>query len=562
MTAATAPAPGVPKPGALGPFRHLVFAVLWGATVLGNVGTFVRDVASQWIVTGLTPSPLAVAMIQAAGMLPIFLLAIPAGVLSDILDRRRFLIVVQLALAVVSTTLAVLASFDAITVSNLILLTFLGGIGAALTMPTWQAIVPELVPREELRGAVALNSLGVNIARAVGPAMGGTVLAIFGAAATYGLDVASYILVIAALLWWPRPKATSDELGERFGGALRAGLRYALASRPMHRILWRAAVFFAFGSAVWALLPLVARQQLGGGPGFYGLMLGSLGIGAVVGALLLPLMRERLGQDGVLLAATIVAGLAAAALALTGIEEVAVAATFVLGIAWIVAVVTLNAATQAILPNWVRGRGLAVYLTVFNGAMTGGAITWGLVAQAIGITWALLIAAVCLAAIGPLVFRAALPKGEADLTPSNHWPEPAIFDTVENDRGPVTIIITYRIDKADRAGFLAVMDLLGAARRQSGAMTWNVSEDAAEPGLIVETFVVPSWAEHLRQHKRVSRADALMQEAVHRFHRGEEKPDVVHLLALDTRRASAAPAAHAHPAAGHAHNELESKGGR
>ena len=207
--------------------------------------------------------------------------------------------------------------------------------------------------------------------------------AVAGAAATYGADVVTYLLVIAALLWWKRPASPPDDLGEHFGGAMRAGLRYALASRQMHRILWRAGLFFAFGSAVWALLPLVARLQLGGGPGFYGVMLGSIGAGAIMGAIVMPRLRARLGQDGLVLAATITAGLAALVLALTRTETVALAATFVLGGAWIAVVVTLNAATQAILPNWVRGRGLAIYLTVFNGAMAAGALAWGLVAEAV-----------------------------------------------------------------------------------------------------------------------------------------------------------------------------------
>lgn len=541
-TAPFGPVPAAPA-GALAPFRHTVFAVLWAATVFGTVGTFMRDVASQWIVSGLTPSPAAVAMIQAAGTLPIFLLAIPAGVLSDILDRRRFLIAVQAGLALVSLSLATLAAFGAMNVSNLVLLTFLGGIGAALVMPTWQAIVPELVPRAELKSAVALNSLGFNISRAIGPAMGGLILSVAGAAATYGADVVTYLIVIAALLWWRRPAKEADDLGEHFGGAMRAGLRYALASRTMHRVLWRAALFFAFGSAVWALLPLVARVQLGGGPGFYGVMLGSLGAGAIAGAVVMPRLRARLGQDGLVLAATVLAGLAAAVLGLARVEALALAATFLLGGAWIAVVVTLNAATQAILPNWVRGRGLAVYLTVFNGAMAAGALSWGVVAEVFGIDMTLLAAALCLVALAPLTFRAKLPQGEADLTPSGHWPEPAISARVEHDRGPVSIMVTYRVDPGDRDAFLDAAAALAETRRAGGASSWSIAEDTADPGVLVETFVVPSWAEHLRQHKRVSQADAEIQARLQAFHRGAEPPTVVHLLALSTggrRRANAA----------------------
>ena len=254
--------------GTFAPLAQRVFAVLWIATVLGNTGSFMRDVASSWLMTDLSASPAAVAMVQAAGTLPVFLLAIPAGVLTDILDRRKFLIAVQLLLASVSISLMVLSQTDMLSVSALIGLTFLGGIGAALMGPTWQAIVPELVKREDVKSAVALNSLGINIARSIGPAAGGLLLAAFGAGITYGADVASYAVVIAALVWWPRANNANDALQENFFGAFRAGLRYTRSSTPLHVVLLRAAIFFAFASAVWALLPLVARQLLGGDASF------------------------------------------------------------------------------------------------------------------------------------------------------------------------------------------------------------------------------------------------------------------------------------------------------
>ena len=261
--------------------------------------------------------------------------------------------------------------------TSLVALTFLGGVGAALMSPTWQSIVPELVPKAELKDAVALNSLGFNIARAIGPAVGGAILAAFGAAVTYGADVASYLLVIAALLWWRRPAGADDDLSEHFGGALRAGVRFARASRELHLVLLRAALFFAFASAVWALLPLVARNLLGGGPGFYGVLLGAVGAGAIAGALVLPRLRQRFDADGLLLGASLVAAAVMGILALGPPQWAAVAILLLLGAGWITALTTLNGTTQAILPNWVRGRGLAIYLTVFNGAMAAGSIVLG-----------------------------------------------------------------------------------------------------------------------------------------------------------------------------------------
>jgi MFS family permease len=525
-----------PPPGTFAPLRHRLFAVIWAATVLGNIGTFMRDVASAWLVTDISASPAAVAMIQAAGTLPIFLLAIPAGVLSDILDRRRFLIGIQIALAIVSAVLALLAWTGNVSVTGLIALTFLGGVGAALATPAWQAITPELVPRPEIKGAVALNSLGINIARSIGPALGGLLLAVVGAAAVYGLDVLTYLVVAAALWWWHRAADADDGLREQFGGALRAGLRYARASHELHRLMWRAALYFAFASAVWALLPIVARQEIGGGPGFYGLMLGSVGAGAIAGAILLPRVRARLGQDRLVLAASLVTAAATALLALTDMEIVATGATFVLGTAWIAMLTTLNSTTQGILPNWIRGRGLAIYVTVFNGAMAAGSLGWGFVAQGIGTDATLLVAGCALAIMAVLAHRAPLPSGEGDLTPSLHWPEPALAEPVAHDRGPVMITVTYRIRRTDRPAFLAVLERLSEERRRDGAYAWGVSEDAADPERVVEWFFVESWAEHLRQHRRVSKADADVQAEARRFHQGPEDPLVQHFLALEPGR--------------------------
>lgn len=519
--------------GGFAPLRQSVFAVLWMATILGNTGSFMRDVASSWLVTDLSSAPAAVAMIQAAGSLPIFLLAIPAGVLSDIVDRRKLLIAVQILLACVSLSLMLLAHFSLLTVEALIGLTFLGGVGAALVAPAWQAIVPELVPRQDLKSAIALNSLGINIARAIGPAAGGLILASLGAAITYGADVASYFFVVAALIWWKRPKEDAGDLSEHFSGAFRAGLRYARASKELHVVLLRAAVFFAFASAVWALLPLVARNLLGGTAGFYGVLLGAVGAGAIGGALLLPTLRQRLDNDALMLVSVFATATVMTVLSFGPPKWVALAILLVLGCAWIIALTTLNGVAQAVLPNWVRGRALAIYLTVFNGAMAAGSLGWGLVAEATGVPAALVISAAGLVLAGVVMHRVKLPRGEADLVPSNHWPEPLTAAEVEHDRGPVLILIEYRVRQDDRDSFLRALSSLSHERRRDGAYSWGVTEDAAEPELIVEWFMVESWAEHLRQHKRVSHTDADIQQEVLHFHSGPEKPSVRHFLALD-----------------------------
>lgn len=519
--------------GGFTPLRQKLFAVLWIATIIGNTGSFIRDVASAWIMTDLSPSPAAVALVQAAATLPIFLLAIPAGVLSDILDRRKLLIAIQLLLAGVSICLMLLSFAGLQSITSLVALTFCGGIGAAMMGPTWQAIVPELVEKKDLKSAVALNSLGINIARAIGPALGGLILASLGAAFTYGVDVISYVFVIAALLWWRRPKTEQDVLAERFPGAFRAGLRYARASRELHVVLVRAFIFFALASSVWALLPLVARSLLGGGASFYGILLGAVGLGAIAGAISMPKLREHLSADGLLLLAALVTAAVMAFLSFAPPQWAAVAALLVLGAAWITALTTLNGVAQAILPNWVRGRSLAVYLTVFNGAMTAGSLGWGAVATLIGVPFTLLTGAAGLVALGLGAHRLKLPKGEADLMPSRHWPEPLTAAPVEHDRGPVLIQIEYRISPDDRADFLKALARLSAERRRDGAYAWGIAEDAADPGLMLEWFQVESWAEHLRQHHRVSKADADIQAEVLRFHRGEGRPVVRHFLAFN-----------------------------
>ncbi|HEY1139146.1 MAG TPA: MFS transporter [Lysobacter sp.] len=516
----------------LAPLHEATFAVLWTATVVGNTGTFMRDVASSWLVTDLSPSPAMVALIQTAAALPIFLLAIPAGVLTDILDRRRFLIFAQILLLLVSSSLLLLAATKSMTIGYLVALTFLGGIGSALAMPAWQAIVPELVPRESLRSAITLNSLGVNIARAIGPAVGGLLLASFGAAAAYGADVATYLIVIAALLWWRRPHAPASDLDEQFLSAFRAGLRYARTSQDLHVILLRAAVFFLFASCVWALLPLVARQMLAGSAGFYGVLLGAVGAGAVAGAFALPALRKRLEADRLLFAASLCTALVIACLALAPPRWIAVLLLLVLGVGWIAALTTLSGVAQSVLPNWVRGRGLAVYLMVFNGAMAAGSFGWGLIAQAVGVPQALLIGGVGLAFTGAAFYRVRLPRGEANLEPSNHWPQPLLATPVANDRGPVMVQIEYRVPAEHQAEFLQVLRRLSEGRRRDGAYLWGVSEDAADPERIVEWFLVESWAEHMRQHHRVSKADAHVQAEATAYHRGTSPPVVRHLLAL------------------------------
>jgi predicted MFS family arabinose efflux permease len=513
-------------------FRHPAFAVIWTATVISNVGGWMYSTASGWLMTSLDPDPLIVALVQTASTLPVFLLAIPAGALADIFDKRRFLIVVELLYTVLCVAYAAMVGLGLATPDNLLLFTFLIGAAGALTLPAWQAVVPQLVPKEDLTAAVAANSVGVNISRAIGPALGGAAIVGLGIVSPFWINAISDFAVIGALLWWRRPKASGAVLPpERLGGAITAGFRYARHSAALRATLIRAAGFFLFASTYWALLPLVARTQIASGPGLYGLLLGAIGAGAVGGAFLMPWLRAKLGPD--FLVASGMLG-TAATLALYGVAHdagTALAASVLAGVSWIAVLATLAVSAQVALPDWVRGRGLALYTTVFFGCLTIASAIWGKVAAVLGLPAAHFIAAVGALVAIPLTWHWKLQAGTGvDLTPSAHWPAPITSYPIEQDRGPVLVTVEYRIRPQDRQEFLQILEQLGHERRRDGAYRWDVWDDAADEGRIVEAFLVASWTEHLRQHERVTNADRLVQECVDRFHLGDG-PKVTHYIA-------------------------------
>ncbi|HEV2605776.1 MAG TPA: MFS transporter [Microvirga sp.] len=527
------------SPGAFAPLRNRVFAVLWVATVVGNIGGWMRDTASAWAMTELAPSPVMVALVQAAATLPIFLFSLPAGALADIVDRRRMMIMVQAGLAAVSLSLGLAALTGFLTPPLLLALTLVAGIGAALAGPVWQSIVPELVPRPDFKPAVALNSLGINIARAIGPALGGAIIVGLGVAAAYLIDVATYAVTIAALVWWNRMPSQAA-LPEHLGGAMHAGMRYTLASAPLRRVLLRAVIFFAPASCYWALLPLVARSEIGGGAAGYGILLAAVGVGAIGGALLMPRLRARLSGERVTLLATLATAACTAALAFVHSVAAGAAVLAVAGAAWIMVLTMLNATAQAVLPNWVRGRGLAVYLTVFFGTMTVGSLLWGQVAEATSLDAALLVAG-GVGAASALAGRAlVLPSGDEDLSPSHHWPEPTVVDGTAPAGGPIMVMIEYRVFLERQPAFADAMHDLGTIRRRDGAYEWGLMADAAEPERVTEWFLVASWEEHLRQHERVSVADRALQDRVRAFHAADAAPLVRHLVPLGSATSAAA----------------------
>jgi predicted MFS family arabinose efflux permease len=517
------------------PFRHSAFTVIWTATLVSNVGGWMYSAASGWLMTLLDADPLMVALVQAASSLPICLFAIPAGALADIFDKRRFLIVVEIITTIVSAVYALIVGLGWATPVNLLVFTFLIGAAGAMTVPAWQAVVTYLLPRDDLPPAIAANSVGVNISRAIGPALGGLTISGYGIVAPFWINAASYLGIVASLLWWrPRTRAGTLLPAERFGQAMLAGLRYARHNRHLRATLTRAAGFFLFASAYWALLPLVAREQIGGGPDLYGVLLGVIGAGAVAGAFLLPWAKARLGADRLMALGALGQAIAMLLYGIAREPLTALAASAIAGASWIGALATLSVSAQVALPDWVRARGLALYTTVFFGCLTLGSAAWGEVAVLVGLANAHFLAAAGAVAAIALTWRWKLQTGTGiDLSPSMHWPAPLTAQPIENDRGPVLVTVEYRIDPSDREPFLEALAHLEHERRRDGAYAWGVFEDAAQEGRILETFLIESWMEHLRQHERVTKADRLLQDEIRRFNR-TGNPKMTHFIAADT----------------------------
>lgn len=514
------------------PLRLPLFRALWLAAVASNVGTWMHNVGAEWLMTTLAPTPFVVALMQTAETAPTFLLALPAGALADIVDRRRLLLFSQAWMLVAAVALAGVTLAGVATPSVLLVLTFALGLGAAMNAPAWQAIVPELVPRGELTSAVSLNSVAFNIARAVGPALGGIVVAAAGPWAVFLLNSCSFVGVIFVLYRWRREKVESISPTERVLGAMRAGLRYARHAPELKSVMVRTGVFALCASALWAMMPLVARVELKLGAFAYGVLLGCLGAGAVAGVFVIAWARRSVSTNLLVVLGTIVfAGTTAALGYLTNYALLCVA-LFAGGVAWMTAMSSFNVSAQTVVPEWVRARALALYLLVFFGSLAAGAATWGALAERVGIELTLFAAAAAM-----LVGLAATPffplyGGEGlDLNPSLHWTDPTFVQEPHPERGPVLVTVEYLIDPARSEEFARVMQDVKRIVRRDGATRWGLFADTARPGRYLETFLVESWAEHMRQHARVTNEDRAPQSRARSFHVGDAPPVVTHLVA-------------------------------
>lgn len=521
------------------PLRIALFRRVWTVFLASQVVTWMQTVAAVEVLVSLHASSAQLALVQTATSLPAFLLAVLAGSIADVVDRRALLLVMQAWMLLAACALVVLTATGAITAAGVLLLTFALGVTVAMTTPTFQAVTPDVVPHEQLAGAVSLMGVSINLARAIGPAIGGLLVALTSSSVVFGLEAA---IVIATILLLLRTRGISsaregERAPEHLGGAVRVGLRYVLHHRPLLAVLARTAAFVLPASALWALLPVVAQRELGLGSTGYGVLLGCLGLGAVLGASFLPQLRASLGLDRLIAAGSLYTALNLVLLALLDVPALVGAALVLGGVAWIAVLSSLNTAAQTVAPAWVRARTLGAYQMVFQGGLAGGSAAWGVLATHASTTTALTIAAAVLAATAALALVLRIGAYDAlDLRPVGSWPEPHLeLESREDDAGPVVVQLRHRVPAANVAEFVAAMEEIGRIRRRDGATAWGLYEDAAAPGVYVELFEVATWDEHVRQTARFTRSDQPLRERVERLTDGGD-PAAVHLIGVTRAR--------------------------
>ncbi|RAI59132.1 MFS transporter [Roseicella frigidaeris] len=525
-------------PRAFLPLRHATFRTLWLATLASNIGMWVQNTGAGWLMTSLDPAPLMVSMVQVASMLPVFLLALPAGALADIIDRRAFLLGAQAWILAMALILSALAATGTLGPWGLLTLTFCIGAGSAMNFPAWAATTNELVPREDLVGAIALNGIGFNLARALGPAIGGFAIAAAGAQAAFALNAVSFLVLILALVFWRRPAAPRGRMPkENLVSAMRAGLRFVSASPAMRAAILRACTFFLFSAAVWGLLPLFVRERLGLGPEAFGLMLGVMGGSAVAAGFALPALRNRLDRSSTVFWASLAICLAMGILALSHHWLPAALGMLIYGAAWITAGSTLSASAQLAAPAWVRARAIAIYQLSFFGVMALGSALAGWVGGRFGVPPALGAAAIGGALAALLVRRwridsVALAESApvAAAEPRPEAPAASLQAQLGERSGRILEAVRYRIDPAERAAFLAAMQEVRRVRLRSGAVSWRLYEDVAHPERWIELWAVESWTEHLREETRRTEGDRAALARAAALHRAEAPPEAARFL--------------------------------
>ncbi len=525
------------RPSALSPFRYPVFRGVWTASLLSNFGSLIQSVGASWMMLSIAPSPDMVALVQASTSLPIMLLSLVAGAMADNMDRRKVMVFAQIFMLLISAALSLCAWFGLVGPWTLLLFTFMIGCGSAFFAPAWQASVGDMVPRTEVPGAVALNSMGFNIARSVGPAIGGAIVAAAGAAAAFAVNALSYISLLVVLARWRLPPKTHSLPSETLGIAMAAGLRYVAMSPHIRKVLLRATVFGFGAISILALLPLVAKHLVSGGPLTYGLLLGAFGVGAVSSAFSAARLRDRLSTEAIARWAGCMFALAAAIVAVSTVLALTMVALLLAGAGWVLSLSTFNVSVQLSAPRWVVARALSLYQMAAFGGMATGSWLWGEAAADVGINAALLIsAAVVLAGVVLGRWAPLSQAGELNLDPlrASMWNAPETAVPVDARTGPVVIGVEYIIDETDVEEFLRRMNERRRIRRRDGARNWRLLRDLSDPRLWIERYETPTWNDYIRLNNRLTQDDASISSRLRELHRGTEPPRVRRRLERQT----------------------------
>ncbi len=517
--------------GSFSPLKNRVFRSLWVATVISNIGHWMHEVGAAWLMTDLSDSPFMVALIQTSLTLPFFFFALPAGVLTDLLDRRKYLLTIQIGAVVAAGALAIVGMTAGYSPIMLLVFSFLLGLATAMTAPAWQAVVPELVDKSELPSAVALNGMGINIARAIGPAAAGLLVAMSGPTLVFGLNAISFVYISWVLWRWKRPVKKQSLPPEHFWAAVVTGLRFIFHAPEFRAVLYRIGCFMISASAVWALLPVVARRELGLNATEYGVMLGALGAGAIALASQVTVLKKKLSPAGMITMGGFVFAGVTVALGLVQNFWILLPIMFLGGASWLSLLSTFNVGAQATLPPWVRGRALSVYLLIFFGGMALGSLLWGAVANWIGTSNALVAAAV-LQVIAWLITK-TLPLrdgGSSELTPSHHWAMPNL-GSGSSDEGPILLQKVYRIDPSRLEEFMKKAEALRSIRLRDGANFWGMYSDSDKTEEVYEIFQHASLSDHIRSHERFTEEDRMLEKELLQYHVDSEPPKVKHFSA-------------------------------
>jgi MFS family permease len=491
-----------------------------------------HEVGTAWLMTSLTMSPFTVSLIQTATTLPIFIVALPAGALADIVDRRRLLIFTQIwmLLAALGLGIATLSGF--VSPPVLLFFIFVLSLGAAINGPAWQAIIPELVSREEMPSAVTLGSVGFNIARAIGPALGGCIVSLVGPGFTFLLNAISFCGVVLVLKRWRRIPQESTLPTERLIAAMRTGLRYVRNAPRVQSVLVHTLIFSVFTCALWAFLPIVAREYLQLSSVGYGMLLGFFGSGALVGAYLIPRIKARFSLNNIVAGTTVLLSLIIAGLATIRSFVTVLALMAAGGIAWLILISVFSIAVQAVIPSWVRGRVLSVFMLIFFGGFAGGSMLWGALAVMVGIPYTLVGVSILLLIGIILTQKYKLPTGDdLDLTPVQQLPSYLATKGITNEERPVLIVIDRKIDRLQEDKFLEAVRPLKMLRLRDGAIRWNLFRDITDPSHFIESFIVESWIEYLRQNERSTVSDREIEERVNAFHVSDVPSEAHHYIA-------------------------------